>query len=640
MRTTYFLALLLALPFLSAKAQYNTSFDPTEAHYLWPTDASHHLTSTFAETRTGHFHAALDIKTWGRRGYKIFATRDGVLHRMAIKPNGYGKVLYLKHEDGAFSIYAHLMKFNDPLQQLADSMRVANNYRPHFDKVVENQNIRIQQGDVIAYSGASGIGPPHLHFEFRTPDQDPYNPLLTNLSVRDDISPQITGLSVEPLSPKSFIEGENSFHTQDPRFRNGKYQFQTVTTSGSVGLGIDVFDRSNGVHNSYGVYELSMSVDGQPRFYARVDSFSYEEDNQIWIDRVYPLLSQHGQTYQRLFVADGNTLPFYQTSNSGGRLHLPPGRHTVEITASDYFGNKSTAVVDLVVRSEVNLPSIQPEPPRAPTKVPDINIDDWNWFANWVTLPQEVFRDITIALPDPWHARFYNSKTSIELKNLDNLFMNIPGYGPLVFHRMVPQHKGLITSVDRKAMATFPRHAFYDTVSVALTAKQYKPDSVKVTVGPEAYPLDKSYKFTVKRDSTLQHTSKLSFYKYNERYDRWYPIDTHFTEEHIIGKTNSLGTFITRRDTMAPELDQPRLSRRPDGQWLVFIGVEDNLSQIDYQRSKILINGKPGFAEYEPEDDRLVYYHPDFEPRSAMNINVVAYDKMGNRVRKQFKLGR
>lgn len=640
MRSTHLLAFFLLLLVSTAQAQSSNSFDPTSAHYLWPTDASHHLTSTFGESRTGHFHAALDIKTWGRRGYEIYATRDGILHRMAINPNGYGKVLYLKHKDGSFSVYAHLMKFNNRLQQFADSLRIANNYTPHFDKVMEDRRIRIEQGDVIGYSGASGIGPPHLHFELRTPDQDPYNPLLTNLTVQDDIAPEITGLSIEPLSSTSFVEGKNAIHTRNPSFSNRKYQFGTVTTSGPVGLGIDVFDQSNGVYNSYGVYELSMSVDGMKRFYARIDSFSYQETNQIWIDRVYPLLSQYGQNYQRLFTADGNTLPFYETFNGGGRLQLSPGRHTVELTATDYFGNRSTATVNLIVREKSNIQSANLKPIRAPRKVPKINIDNWNWFPNWVRMPQKIFREITIALPDPWYARFFNTSTSIDLKYLDNLFANIPGYGPLVFHRMDPPTKGLITSVNRKAIATFPAHAFYDTASVALTVQQFKPDSVKVTVGPEAYPLDKPYTFKVERDSMLSDTSKISFYKHNERYDLWYPIETHFTEENIVGKSISLGTFITRRDTIPPKLSRPRLDRRPDGQWLVFIGIEDDLSRVAYQRSEIVINGRQGLAEYEPEDDRLVYYHPDFTPASAMNINVVAYDKMGNRAVEQFQLGR
>ncbi len=86
-------------------------FDPQKAHYLWPTEASPYLTSTFAETRSAHFHAALDIKTWGQRGYEVYATRDGVVDRIAIGPRGYGKVVYLKHNDGSYSVYAHLLSF-------------------------------------------------------------------------------------------------------------------------------------------------------------------------------------------------------------------------------------------------------------------------------------------------------------------------------------------------------------------------------------------------------------------------------------------------------------------------------------------------------------------------------------------------
>src|SRR5699024_7731959 len=216
-------------------AQAGDSFEPSDAHYLWPTNASHHLTSTFAETRLGHFHAALVLKTWGRRGYEVYATREAVLYRMAVQPTGYGKVLYLKHKDGSFSIYAHLMRFNDRLQQYADSLRISEHYQPFFDRVVEEQQINIKQGDVIAYSGASGIGPPHLHFELRRPDHRPFNPLLTNLSVKDTIVPRITGLSVEPLSPHASVEGSQQMHTRKPDLQNGQYRFGTVEVAGPVG---------------------------------------------------------------------------------------------------------------------------------------------------------------------------------------------------------------------------------------------------------------------------------------------------------------------------------------------------------------------------------------------------------------------
>src|SRR5699024_6422561 len=155
-------------------------------------------------------------------------------------------------------------------------------------------------------------------------------------------------------------------------------------------------------------------------------------------------------------------------------------------------------------------------------------------------------------------------------------------------------------------------HAFYDTVSVTLANKQFSPDSIKTIIGPEAYPLDKRFELRVKRSPALADTSKLAFYKYNERYNYWFLMETGFTEDYSTMKSITLGTFITRRDTTPPALANPRLYRRPDGQWLIYFDAKDELSGIDSDRSSITVNGQRGLAEYEPEDDRLVYYYPAF----------------------------
>ena len=70
----------------------DTSFVP---NYRWPIDGSRHLSGTFGETRSTHFHSGLDIKTWGREGYPVYASEKGYISRMAISARGYGKVLYV-----------------------------------------------------------------------------------------------------------------------------------------------------------------------------------------------------------------------------------------------------------------------------------------------------------------------------------------------------------------------------------------------------------------------------------------------------------------------------------------------------------------------------------------------------------------
>ena len=63
--------------------------------YLWPTNASEFMSSSFCEFRDGHYHAAIDIKTWNTEGYPCYAIEDGYIKRIRVSPFGYGKVLYL-----------------------------------------------------------------------------------------------------------------------------------------------------------------------------------------------------------------------------------------------------------------------------------------------------------------------------------------------------------------------------------------------------------------------------------------------------------------------------------------------------------------------------------------------------------------
>lgn len=86
-------------------------------NYLWPTSASKYLSASFCEYRPGHYHSAIDIKTWNQEGYPVFAIDDGRIYRIRVSPHGYGKVIYLKLKDGRFAVYAHLQRFAPKIEQ-------------------------------------------------------------------------------------------------------------------------------------------------------------------------------------------------------------------------------------------------------------------------------------------------------------------------------------------------------------------------------------------------------------------------------------------------------------------------------------------------------------------------------------------
>lgn len=657
-KTCLILLLSLSVPVLSNHPAYGQlqtkqngklAFLHDSVTYQWPTNASPYMSATFGETRSSHFHAALDIKTWGQRGYKVFATRDAKLHRIGVGPSGYGNVIYLKHNDGSFSVYAHLMDFIPPIRQLVDSLRMQD-FSFVFDRNMESFNINFQKGDLIGYTGASGIGPPHLHFELRTPNHHPFNPLLTNIDVEDNRPPRFSGLSVEPLSQDAFIEADKALVKRRPAWRDGYFDFGTIEVEGTVGLGVDVFDQADNVSNVYAVYELTLKdQEGNIWFNSQIDSFSYENTHQMFIDRVYPILKESRRGYQRLYIADGNTLPFYKDTKNRGRLNLNPGTHTFFIEATDYHGNRSKAKVTLNVS----------QPDQQDT------IDH-----NWTLLPSGLLtstdNNLTV-LPDTWSENWIATRSdSRTMLRTTSFFSNQKAIGPnalaanphplfafsttqpqpihvhinnseLMLHRILPNEKSVLYSPDQRMRVSFNKESIYDTLSIGITYKILE-DSIKIDVLPHIQPLKGDLDLELLMDTTQVSLTNPIVYWYNERRDSYYVQPTEQKGNIITAKLKSFGTHYVLSDTVKPTIKRPRLYRRADRKWVITVKTNDNLSGIDYQRAQFYCNDKRGIAEYDPYTQQLIYYKPNFAPKSTNNCKVLAFDVAGNKQQYDFSI--
>ncbi|MDX1272771.1 MAG: M23 family peptidase, partial [Bizionia paragorgiae] len=64
-------------------------------YFTSPLDIPIILSGTFAELRSNHFHAGLDIKTQQVQGKKVYAIADGYVSRIKIAHFGYGKAIYI-----------------------------------------------------------------------------------------------------------------------------------------------------------------------------------------------------------------------------------------------------------------------------------------------------------------------------------------------------------------------------------------------------------------------------------------------------------------------------------------------------------------------------------------------------------------
>jgi len=309
-------------------------------NYLWPTNASNALSSSFCEYRPGHYHAAIDIKTWNREGYKCFAVEDGVIERIKISPFGAGKALYIKLNDGRKAVYFHLQRFTKKLEQkISEIQRAKKSYSIEWWP----KNWHVKRGEIIAYTGQTGIGVPHLHFELRDEMSRPLNPLKFYKNVKDKIRPNLKQLLIIPQNEKSNING--SFVPQKFKLsyiRDGVYVIkEPIFAHGILGLAINGFDQADGVNNKLGFYSSKMAIEGKQVFEQAYNRLHFKNTRMVDIDIYYPEKARTKKNYNKLYLEPFNDLSFYNRKLGDGLISVNEDTVDFEISIEDFYKNKS-----------------------------------------------------------------------------------------------------------------------------------------------------------------------------------------------------------------------------------------------------------------------------------------------------------
>lgn len=360
--------LLVLILFAMAQAQEMT---PSVSGYVWPTDASEFLTSVFGESRARRFHTGVDVKTWGRVGYNAYAVRDGYVWRINVSPFGYGKALYLKLDTGEVAVYAHLSDFTERIQQRVEAEQQRSG-RYRMDLYLQPGEIPVRAGEVVAFTGQTGIGAPHLHFEIRDASNRALNPLSKGYPPADRVSPAITKISFSPLDANSEVNGDFLPFIINSRWvRPGEYELgESVTVWGNVGVAVSAFDKDFNSSNLFGVYSLKLFVDGSLRFQYQFDDISFNDNTMIDLERDYRLSRRKLGSFYKLYKDKRNTRDGYQPnrawagvlksesltanprlrSKTGGNGFaetgfetgsLFPGVHDLRVEVADFAGNTS-----------------------------------------------------------------------------------------------------------------------------------------------------------------------------------------------------------------------------------------------------------------------------------------------------------
>lgn len=317
-----------------------------KAPYRWPLDIYNGYSSSFQEFRSSHFHGGIDLRTYQKTGFPVYAVADGYIYRLSMMSRGSGRGLYLKHKDGNYSIYYHLDRFEKRIEDVLQEVQKVKRKKNIGDHYLKSP-VYYKKGEVIAYSGETGAGFAHLHFEIRDENNTALNPFpLIQFPAKDKHYPRFAGVLTRNRGD-TLVNGK--IEEQYIRFNkkgNDWYELsRPLLVTGPFDLVLRGYDLSDTGRN-VAPYSLAVQVAGRFFYHLSFDRFEWDDNNQLGF--VYDIANSNPSLFFfNLFFQEGFSLEEYKIPFEQVFQGLANGKHQLKIIMKDYFGNQSTGVVTL-----------------------------------------------------------------------------------------------------------------------------------------------------------------------------------------------------------------------------------------------------------------------------------------------------
>ncbi len=656
----------------------------------WPLAGNPNLSSSFGEYRDGHLHAGIDIRTGGKDGAACLAVGDGYVSRIRASPYGYGKALYLRLATGETAVYAHLSEFSAAIEDwVFEEQRRMGKYQ--VDLYPDPWRFPVREGEIICYSGSTGAGAPHLHFEIRDEQERPMNPMRMGWSLPDDIRPVIDRIVWIPLGKNSRINGA-AFPLEAKADKIGEGRFacrDTVSLSGPVGMIARIFDRHNGASGRLAPYRVQLLVDGERRALFEMGRFSFKQGVQV--DLIYEMerVLSRREYFLTLFARPGETIwnrwfsnagvidppvafgPAYTTDagmeaeeNAGGTTGN--AFHTAEIHAVDCFGNSSVLAVSFSGGGEGL--SETPKIPREDAGNSSAESPAFFLFDDFLSIRtdlvgEEGLAGLFAALRDsPDEGRRLDSNnawmhfTAVS-SDFDTTLIVLPpspavGDYPLY---IIPVHGNPETQfylTELEADIGVPDRALYSEGFISLsewdagdeagkTQQELQLRSKIIRVGPLSLAVRSFLELSFR--SGEPWSGKEAVYQLNERKGKWSFRPTLTTEESISTHVRRPGVYAVSSDGKPPRIGSPVLNKHrmlADGRIFaeIVISLVDDGAGLDDENTKILIDGEEQIARWDGFSKKIFVLLREQNIIGIRGLTVIALDRAGNESQLQTSL--
>lgn len=317
-----------------------------------PLNISINLAANFGAVRSNHFHMGLDIRTNSQENLSVVATADGYISRIKVERYGFGNAMYVTHPNGYTTVYAHLNKYFDKLDEYVKEQQYKDE-KWEQDITFSPNQFPVTKGQLIALSGnTGGSAGPHLHFEIRdTKTEECINPLLFGFNIPDGIAPIISGLYWYDRRFSTYEPGANGVAVKNA---GNTYTSNVIqVNSPQISFAIKAVDKANQGFN-LGIYDAELLMDGKLVYSFKIDRIHYDDTRYINSCVDYAKFVKDKLSIQYLSSLSGMKLQNY-SSGADGIINLPDNEvHNIEIILKDINGNTSQLTTKVQLNQSSN----------------------------------------------------------------------------------------------------------------------------------------------------------------------------------------------------------------------------------------------------------------------------------------------
>jgi hypothetical protein len=342
-------SLFFILFYCSIFAQVNYPKD----YFSPPLDIPMQLSGNFGELRPNHFHSGFDLKTNQKEGLPVHAVADGYVSRIKISTFGNGKTIYITHSNGYTSVYGHLQKATDAIEEFIKKTHYAEQSF-EIEIYLKPGELLVKKGQIIAISGNTGASEgPHLHFEFRDNiTENIINPMFFGFDefMKDTKKPIVYNVYAYPLDDETLVnQSRRPLLLNLVLQKDGTYLADKVVANGKIGFGINTFDYDDVSFNKNGVFKVQTFYNGIPTFGYQFDTYSFDEMRYVNALIDYSMYKKTQQRVQKLFMKIPYNLSIIKSDPSNGVINVVPNLTSLyRIEVSDFYGNVTTVSIPIV----------------------------------------------------------------------------------------------------------------------------------------------------------------------------------------------------------------------------------------------------------------------------------------------------